>query len=107
MHFYHIEYKGEKILGVLGIEPRSEVVNHIDNEKLFDATIKAIIKEAKRLKYDIVGLPVNATMHSNRGKIGTLISELIRNKTHLSIDIRFPNSHSSTTNGIRVIWKRN
>ena len=107
LHFVNISYKGKKILGILGIEPRSHLVNHVNNKLLFNYIIKAIIKEAKHYNYDAVGLPKNTTMHSNRGEIGKLIGEKIRNIKLLPIDFNFPKGMSGcTTKGIAIIWER-
>jgi hypothetical protein len=111
IHFYHIEYNNKKILGVLGLEPRSILVNHIDNEQFFKNCNLAIIKQAKMHGYDAVGYPTNSTMHSNRGKIGELISMYIRSKKgtkdELPVNIEFPKEHNGyKTKSICLIWKR-
>ena len=106
LHFYEVNFEGKKILAILGIEPRSHLVNHVNNETLFRAIIKACTKEAKKHGFDYLCLPVNSTMHSNRGKMGSLIAEAIREKNHLEINFKFPKSLDYDTEGLRIIWER-
>mgnify|MGYP003686194027 FL=1 len=109
LHFYFTEFGNKKILAILGIEPRSWLCNNLNNKKFFDECLKSFIKFAKKYNFDMVALPVNPTMHSNRGQISSLIAEEIRNKKQIDLnpDIEFPKNHEGyKTNGLRVIWKK-
>ena len=109
LHFYFSDFQNKKMLSILGIEPRSWLCNNINNKKFFSECINSCISFAKKYNFDLVTIPVNSTMHSNRGQISSLMAEEIRNKKQINLkpDIEFPKNHNGyKTNGLRIIWKK-
>jgi hypothetical protein len=96
-----------RTLADLGLEPRGDFTNKNDPEKLFLAINSAIEAQAKTHGFDYVCYPENPTMHSNRGQLASKISEHIRNRKTIPLDIRFPKDHESyTTKQLYITWSK-
>jgi hypothetical protein len=107
IHLYSTNYKGKKILAVLGIEPRNDFTVRSDPKMLFEAFNNMIEKQAKKHNYDYVCYPESSTMHSNRPPIATKIAEFIRNRKTIPLDIKFPKDHSQySTKKLYITWEK-
>jgi len=69
-----IEEAGKKYL-IASIQPNSTILSEVSPVHLYDQIIKYSEKMIKKLKYDSLLIPMEGTIHSNRGSIQAIITE--------------------------------
>ncbi|MFH1173503.1 MAG: hypothetical protein V1725_00025 [archaeon] len=88
-----IDEAGKKHL-VLSVQPASSILSQTSPEQIFDKIVQAAKVIAKKMKCSDVLIPVQTTIHSNRGSIQGVIANRFKEKDKITLSREYQFSYS-------------